>query len=415
MISRWLVAVATSLLLLPSVLSAQEQTQDETTAPLPITATPSPGALLFSDNFDNPSVGDLPRVSPQPERYGLGYLEGGYAVQIYDGTWRGTPTVQLPGHFGDAVVGVDVRIVSAEPERGVALQCREQGQRAYRALFDLRTGRTQLVRTDPRERVVLNDWVTASALRRDGSINHLELACAGDVLAVIVNGAVVVRVNDQSLSEGIASLGLTGAVGTADVRFDNLTVVQAEAAGVPQLPGPPAASYELRIGGRSTLVGAGNPFVLRRASTNVTLPQVTIADGEGAEQLNFTVDLTVTNGDGGFSLFNDPDFGPDQRRLNLSRVGNNLWQMRYFGGTNTSNNYRVELPYDGSQVSGVFHLLLWGEGKEWMVRLPNGRTAAGDLRGASLFIPGSRTVIPGVWAGAGAEVRINSLEVTLDR
>jgi hypothetical protein len=188
------------------------------------------GTVLFADSFDDPDAGRLPKTSADPTGYIRGYLEGEYRVQKVGTQWDRLPGVFIPGRYDDAALSVDARLVDDPAHRYVGLGCRYQGKNSnYQFYVAPAAGQFSLSRWDNGTEAILAGWQTSPAIRRGNESNRLELSCVQDAIAASVNGTQVVSMQDGTYRDGSAFLFVgvpAGAQLGAEVRFDNLTVVQ---------------------------------------------------------------------------------------------------------------------------------------------------------------------------------------------
>jgi hypothetical protein len=188
------------------------------------TAVPGPGAILLSDNFDDPSQARLPVASGAPER-SLGYIDGQYEIRNGDPDPGGVVGVRLPGTYTDSTIAVDARVVGGpDNPRRIILECRgaPSGQSSYRLRVYPDRQRFQIERLQGRQAVTLLELPT-TAVRPD-SFNHIEFTCAGTSLSATINGVAVGQTQDSTFTTGEHGIGLAGSGAVA--RFDNLVVTQ---------------------------------------------------------------------------------------------------------------------------------------------------------------------------------------------
>jgi hypothetical protein len=222
--------LAKSFSLVPCTALTPEPTERN-----PAPATPAPGAILLCDEFDDPAQGLLPGPpSPDPDRYALGYEGGEYLIRKVDPAWDRLPNATLPGDFGDASLGVDVRLTGTDARaRYVALACRDTPEAGhYRLVLEPEARRFRLSRVGPDGQTrVLADWQTADAIRTGTQTNRVRLSCAGDRIGAAVNDVPLISVEDTggALPPGRLWIGASSypdAGVTAEARFDGLVVRQ---------------------------------------------------------------------------------------------------------------------------------------------------------------------------------------------
>jgi hypothetical protein len=182
-----------------------------------------PGRVLYHDDFSDPESG-WPRVSPDPTRVRVGYVDGEYQVAIGDRDWV---NVQRELIYTDFLAEVDARLVDA-PELGYPdLRFRVQPDKShYVYLVNPQAGSVALFYSpgDDGELTPLVPW-TAAPSARLGEANRLGVRAEGDHITLLLNGAEVAQVEDATLPAGGLGLGvLPRSDGGAEARFGNLVV-----------------------------------------------------------------------------------------------------------------------------------------------------------------------------------------------
>jgi hypothetical protein len=75
----------------------------------------------------------------------------------------------------------------------------------------------------------LVDWTHARAIETEINTNKLKVVCAGDYLAMYINGALLAEAYDPTFTSGYAGLAIGGVANTAsDAQFDNLFIYEAD-------------------------------------------------------------------------------------------------------------------------------------------------------------------------------------------
>jgi serine/threonine-protein kinase len=219
----------------PTIVAAVSPTSPppSPTVPPKPTAPPKPPGVLLTDNFENPEIGQLPRVSPRPNDYVFAYDQGEYVINKINAALPAAPIVFVPGEYDNTVLAVDVRIVGDVASRYAFVVCRDQSNggaaKQYRASIVPDGRRLILSRWDDGNQRVLAEARDDEAIQPGNAVNHLELRCAGTKIAASVNGTLVASADDLTLSRGLQGLGagtFQGFDGTLDARFDNLEVRQ---------------------------------------------------------------------------------------------------------------------------------------------------------------------------------------------
>jgi hypothetical protein len=186
---------------------------------------PTGGGVLLADNFDGLAPGLLPEAGPDAGLR-LGYVGGEYVVQKDAGE---APFFNmLPGAFDNASMAIDVRLVGSDAGQLVQLWCRSQREApfgGYLVILRPEIQSIRLGRVDPTG-LRLSEWLFSSAINAGNDVNHIELTCAGSTISVAVNDVAISTLNDGAYQSGSFSLAVGTQDDAADVRFDNLAVMQ---------------------------------------------------------------------------------------------------------------------------------------------------------------------------------------------
>jgi hypothetical protein len=187
-----------------------------------------PGQVVLADSFDDVSQAILPTASSDPSRLTRGYQGGEYVLKTLVPDL--SPFVRLPAVPADASLAVDARIAGDADGRLIMLGCRENeaGDREYRLMVDPADGVFLLIRVDGDSFKPLAEPAASPAIRRGTQSNRFELSCAGDTIAVRINGTQVASVKDSTYREGGMWVGASSFKEgrTVEVHFDNLTVTR---------------------------------------------------------------------------------------------------------------------------------------------------------------------------------------------
>jgi hypothetical protein len=203
-------------------------------------AAASPGLRNtgFTDSFDDPAAGRLPRTSPRPNDYQLAYDAGEYQNQKVNPQYNQSAIAPIPGDYGDVGLAVGVRFVGDLDRRFATLACRIQnGSNGRYALFlNATTDMVRLYRYDPGSAagVPLTPWKRPPDVRPATELNRLELRCSGNTIAGYVNDQLVISATDPTYSNGRLWLSVGTYAGDpipAEARFDNLVVTPDPATG----------------------------------------------------------------------------------------------------------------------------------------------------------------------------------------
>ncbi len=200
-------------------------------------SSPAPNTtILLTEDFDDPEVGILPKSSPNPARFTLGYEAGEYVIRKIDPEFTGLPRALTPGAYGDVVVAVDVRVEDANTDRWAYVACRDRAGQfgAYAAGLNPARGEA-----------ILGGWGTGQTpdwpirkqmdvIRPGNSTNRLELTCSGTTIAAEVNGELVGSFADATFQRGPVFIAASGVPDPAgETRFDNLILAQPDPSVLP--------------------------------------------------------------------------------------------------------------------------------------------------------------------------------------
>jgi hypothetical protein len=198
----------------------------------------APGVLV-RDDFSDPGRGVLPQGSDNPRLYTRTYENGEYVIRKLDPSWNQIVFAEVNNVFANTALSVDVRLAGNDTrDRGIFIACNSSPLGGYLLQFVPNpTIRYQLqaitlVRSDGQgtQPTVLTTRPLPSEVRRTGS-NHIEMVCAGGVIAVRINGKEVVKVQDDTYPGGVWALGASidpNVSGIAEARFDNLVITRAQ-------------------------------------------------------------------------------------------------------------------------------------------------------------------------------------------
>lgn len=190
-------------------------------APTPV-PTPGPGTVLLTDNFDDPTVGVLPRTVVRDDFFAQ-YVDREY--QIRNAHPRGEiGAITVPGSYVDASIAVDVRVFGGPESSYALLGCRTARGSGYGGvILPAQQIFAILKLVDGSVRTLL-DSLARDAIRPGDATNRIELSCVGPRISFAINGTFVGAVDDPSYRSGLLEIGVGG--GVAEARFDNLVVTQ---------------------------------------------------------------------------------------------------------------------------------------------------------------------------------------------
>lgn len=208
---------------LPSIPFIATATIEPTLAPTPID-TPIPfSKVLFKDNFTNPLSG---WSRSRNSKYTLEYKNGKYHVLINEqdsgqATW-------ISNTYKDVSVEVDTLETTGPNDGLIGVTCRNTDDGKMYSFEYSQDGSYGIYKysadgsTDSLDEGTLNPNTVTQ-----GGVNHLEGVCAGDLLTLILNGQVLLQVEDSDYTTGgtgmIVRTGPSGDTGI-DVLFSNYLV-----------------------------------------------------------------------------------------------------------------------------------------------------------------------------------------------
>jgi hypothetical protein len=190
--------------------------------PVPAVATPSPGDVLYQEQFENNTTG-WARIAN--DNGIMDYDGGGYRIFVRQPKLNVWSTSEK--NFGDVRVEADVIRLNGPDENRMGLICRYQGgdyyffmisNDGYYVMGKFIGGLTLLLGQSEMQ---------ASEAIQTGTMNHLRADCIGDKLTFFINFNEVASVTDTDFPSGDVGV-VAGAFSEAgvDVLFDNFVVLQ---------------------------------------------------------------------------------------------------------------------------------------------------------------------------------------------
>lgn len=209
------------LVFLLTSLACQLPTQ--TAAPQPLPTRAASGALIFEDDFSDPSTGWDRQAAAQGM---MDYSSGAYRMLVSAAQTNFWSTAKKD--LADVRLEVDEGKLGGPDENRVGLICRYSGGDYYFFIVThdgfygigmFKDGETTLLGQ--------SEMQTHAIINRGTNINHLRADCVGDALTFYVNGEQVAAVHDSTLTHGDVGL-LTGTFSQpgVDMIFDNFVVIQ---------------------------------------------------------------------------------------------------------------------------------------------------------------------------------------------
>jgi hypothetical protein len=220
----WTLTIAPTTTLTPAPLATVAPTKAEARPTLAPTARPtSASGLLFEDDFSDPKSGWGTRTVPN---YEVGYVDGEYGIVVHktqQEAWAVAPQLSLDNFS----VQVDARRVSGPEDNDFGLLVRyQEDSDDFYALTISSDGffSAQLRQGEAWEELV--KWTESPAIQKgEKAINRLKVECRGAEMRFYANGALLITLQDSTLSGG--TLGLmagTFDIGDVAIRFDNFRV-----------------------------------------------------------------------------------------------------------------------------------------------------------------------------------------------
>lgn len=202
-----------------------------------------PGTVLFSDDFSDPANGQLPRQSPNPGEYAVGYSNGAYVIQKVDPDWDRVPTAFVPGAYANAGLAVDAHLTSSLPGQEIVIGCRRDPSTDSEYRFGIWPveGVFALTRWDNGVPTRLVPHTSSAAINAGDAPNHLEMDCTGPTIIGRVNGTNLATITDATYSQGRFWMGVETASDshlTVPGTFGGLVVTSLAAPTIPPTARP---------------------------------------------------------------------------------------------------------------------------------------------------------------------------------
>lgn len=194
----------------------------------PRSATPWVRRVILKDNFANPSLSGLTKISPDPRDYAMGIAAGQFYIRQINPNlrFRGYQNFAGYGDLSDSAISLDVYLRGATEGHFAMLNCRASANLADGYWFKLYPAQqyAELVRMDSNHQTVLRGEY-AAVIHPANASNHIELICHGTTISARINGRQVVSAQDHTYTTGVMALGAgtdDGVHTTVDARFGNL-------------------------------------------------------------------------------------------------------------------------------------------------------------------------------------------------
>jgi len=219
-------AAAVSLALAPALLAACGGDDDEGDEPATGATgaageTDAAGEALLEDDFADPGSG---WPTDEGVGYEAGYADGAYRMSVdNDESSYSTPSQALAGEeFEDAIVEVTATTVSADPDAGIGLTCREDSSQSHYYADVSAADGAQIGLYRDGDQKVLSEDIPAPL---EPEANRLRLECVGDQLSFYVNDQPAGSARDSTFTAGLVGVQIGGAgQGVTEILFDDFTV-----------------------------------------------------------------------------------------------------------------------------------------------------------------------------------------------
>ena len=191
------------------------------------TATAGP-KVLFKDNFSDSGSG---WGTGTDDTGSLDYTNGQYVFQVTKDKWFTWGNL-ADETFSNARIEVEVVNKSGTDEPTFGIMCNYQDEQNYYYAGFGSDGYYAIVRTENNEDSFLTDatdnqWVQSDDIQTNADSYQLGVDCANGEIKLIVDGKTIASVQDETYTSGqIGIFVLTFDTAEADVRFDNLQVLE---------------------------------------------------------------------------------------------------------------------------------------------------------------------------------------------
>ncbi len=178
---------------------------------------------LFADDFSNPSTGW--ETWSDANGSFVAYQNGGLRILVKDKQfdyWS-----RPPKRFGDTRIEVDAIKLSGPNDNDFGLICRYQDRNNFYAFLASSDGYAGILKVEEGKYKVLSgsELSYSEAIHQGEALNHMEADCAGQNLALLVNGQPIAQAQDAAFTAGeVGVIAGTNANPDVDMFFDNFIV-----------------------------------------------------------------------------------------------------------------------------------------------------------------------------------------------
>ncbi|NLG72797.1 MAG: hypothetical protein GX495_12255 [Chloroflexi bacterium] len=185
---------------------------------------PEPGAVLFQDDFSQPTSGWNRGATTEGETDYAGGFYRIYINQAYTDIWSG------PGlDFSDVRIEVEAAKASGPDDNHFGVICRAVDSSHFYFFLISSDGYYGIGRRSGEQQDLLgmDGMQPSEAIRQGEETNHIRADCVGDRLTLYVNGTKLAEVQDPVYTHGDVGLiaGSFASSGT-DIHFDHFTVLE---------------------------------------------------------------------------------------------------------------------------------------------------------------------------------------------
>lgn len=207
----------------PTAESISQGSADPTAEPLTEpteAASGGAGAVIYDDNFDDPSSSALRERSDDSAAFA--FANGTYEITVTEPqliVWE-----PLRGEHGDAAIAVDAAFRGSKLTAAGVVFHLQDNENFY--IFTVSSdGSYALDLYKNNEHTALIDPIESPAIKTGGEMNSLRVETVGDRIRLYANGQLLDEVSDASFARGRAALAVSSfEEAGASAAFDNLVI-----------------------------------------------------------------------------------------------------------------------------------------------------------------------------------------------
>jgi hypothetical protein len=181
--------------------------------------------VLLETDFSE--EGSWPEMLDMETRTAVQYTNDGYELSSATAAYVWSFS---EASYTDVVLETAVEQLSPERNNAYGLVCRASSSNRNGYYFLISgDGFVSIRRVDRGLSTPIVDWIPQNAVRQGQRSNQLQAICAGEYLALYVNGQLVAEGMDGRFSQGVMGFAASGSEdGSVQVTFTNLTIRAAE-------------------------------------------------------------------------------------------------------------------------------------------------------------------------------------------